>query len=246
MSLAIKILTLFPEMIRAVLDTSILGRAREQGVVTYEVVDIRAFTTDRHRTVDDAPYGGGAGMIMMAPPLVDAVTATRERDDALVLLLTPQGERLEEDLVLELLDEARGLGELILICGHYKGIDQRAVDLIQPREVSIGDYVLTGGELPALVVIDAMVRRLPGVLGNIDSAEQDSFTASQDGRLECPWYTRPPVYRGLGIPEVLLSGHHARIEAWRRVQSLSRTADRRPDLLDDDQIADGALRDDDA
>ncbi len=234
MSLSVKVLTLFPDMIRAVLETSILGRAARQGQVDYTVVDIRDFAVDKHRTVDDYPYGGGAGMIMMAPPIVEAVEATRENDDAPVLLMTPQGERLDEGLVLELLDLASGAGEIILLCGHYKGIDERAIELLCPREVSIGDYVLTGGELPALVVIDALVRRIPGVLGNSDSAEQDSFTAALAGRLECPWYTRPPDFRGLEIPEVLMSGHHAKIEAWRREQSLARTRQRRPDLLDDD------------
>ena len=235
MSLSVKVLTLFPDMIRAVLETSILGRAARQGQVDYTVVDIRDFAVDKHRTVDDYPYGGGAGMIMMAPPVVEAVEAARENDEAPVLLMTPQGERLDEELVLELLDQASGAGEIILLCGHYKGIDERAIELLNPREVSIGDYVLTGGELPALVVVDALVRRIPGVLGNSDSAEQDSFTAALDGRLECPWYTRPPEYRGREIPEVLLSGHHANIEAWRREQSLARTRQRRPDLMDDDQ-----------
>jgi len=232
MSLAIKILTLFPEMVRPVLETSILARAAGQGLVTYTVADIRDQAVDKHRTVDDYPYGGGAGMIMMAPPIVESVEAVRESDDALVLLMTPQGEKLREDLVLELLDQAREADELILICGHYKGIDQRALEILQPREISIGDYVLTGGELAALVVIDALVRRIPGVLGNSDSAEQDSFTASQQGRLECSWYTRPPVYRDLEVPDVLLSGHHANIEAWRRAQSIELTGLRRPDLLD--------------
>ncbi len=234
MSLAIKVLTLFPEMIRPVLETSILARAAKQGLVTYTVADIRDHSVDKHRTVDDSPYGGGAGMIMMAPPIVESVEAVRENDNALVLLMTPKGEQLKEKLVLELLDQFREAGELILVCGHYKGIDQRALDILQPREISIGDYVLTGGELAALVVTDALVRRIPGVLGNSDSAEQDSFTAAQEGRLECPWYTRPPVYRDRDIPEVLLSGHHAKIDAWRREQSLEQTSRRRPDLLDED------------
>ncbi len=234
MSLSVKVLTLFPDMIRAVLETSILGRAAKQGQVDYTVVDIRDFAVDKHRTVDDYPYGGGAGMIMMAPPVVEAVESARTNDEAPLLLMTPQGERLDEELVLELLDRALDAGELILLCGHYKGIDERAIELLSPREVSVGDYVLTGGELPALVVVDALVRRIPGVLGNSDSAEQDSFTAALEGRLECPWYTRPPDYRGLEVPEVLLSGHHANIEAWRREQSLARTRQRRPDLMDDD------------
>jgi tRNA (guanine37-N1)-methyltransferase len=170
-------------------------------------------------------------MIMMAPPVIEAVESVRENDAAPLLLMTPQGETLDEGLVLELLDELEDVDELILICGHYKGIDQRVVDLLKPWEVSIGDYVLTGGELPALVVIDALVRRLPGVLHNSDSADSDSFTEACDGGLEGTWYTRPPEYRGLGVPEILLSGHHANIEAWRREQAKDRTREKRPDLL---------------
>lgn len=245
MSLAVKVLTLFPDMVRTVLETSILGRAARQGQVAYTVVDIRDFAVDKHRTVDDTPYGGGAGMIMMAPPLVDAVEATRTHETAPLLLMTPQGEPLDEGLVLELLGEATAAGELILICGHYKGVDQRVVDLLRPREVSIGDYVLTGGELPALVVIDALVRRLPGVLHNSDSADNDSFTAARDGGLEGVWYTRPPEYRGLGVPEILLSGHHANIEVWRDDVARSRTREKRPDLLGDDDrpTRDGGRKD---
>jgi tRNA (guanine37-N1)-methyltransferase len=230
MSLAIKVLTLFPDLVRTVLATSILGRAEEQGAVRYRVVDIRDFAVDRHRTVDDTAYGGGAGMIMMAPPVVEAVEAHRERKGAPVLLTTPQGEPLREGLALRILEELEDAGELLLICGHYKGIDERARELVVTREVSIGDYVLSGGELPALVVIDAVVRKIPGVLGDADSGASDSFTALRGGGLDCAWYTRPPVYRGLAVPEVLLSGHHARIEAWRREQAGARTARRRPDL----------------
>ncbi len=230
MPIEIKILTLFPDMIRAALETSILGRAQKQGQVDYTVVDIRDYAVDKHRTVDGTPYGGGAGMIMMAPPVVDAVEAHRGRSEAPVLLTSPQGERLDEDLVLELVAQCRDIGELIVVCGHYKGVDERARELVVTREVSIGDYVLTGGELPALVIVDAVVRRLPGVLHNSDSAENDSFTDARDGGLECPWYTRPPVYRGLEVPEILLSGHHANIEAWQREQARLRTNERRPDL----------------
>jgi len=233
MSLAIKVLTLFPDMVRSVLETSILGRASRQGQVDYTVVDIRDFAVDKHNTVDDTPYGGGAGMIMMAPPVVEAVEANREDEAAPLLLLTPQVETLDEALVLELLADATTTGELILVCGHYKGIDQRVIDLLRPREISIGDYVLTGGELPALVVIDALVRRLPGVLHNSDSADSDSFTDARDGGLEGTWYTRPSEYRGLGIPEILLSGHHAQIDAWRREEAKDRTRRKRPDLLGD-------------
>lgn len=230
----IRILTLFPEMVRTVLATSIPGRAERAGLVRYDVVDIRDFAVDKHRTVDDTAYGGGAGMIMMAPPVVEAVEACRGREDATVILTTPQGETFDEALTLDLVAELENAGELILVCGHYKGIDERARDLVVTREVSIGDYVLSGGELPALVIADAVVRRLEGVLHNEDSAANDSFTADRGGGLDCPWYTKPPEYRGLAVPEVLLGGHHALIEAWRRRQAQLRTRARRPDLAGDE------------
>jgi len=228
----IKILTLFPEMVRTVLETSIPGRAARRDQIRFEVVDIRDFAVDKHRTVDDTAYGGGAGMIMMAPPVVEAVESVRKSDDATVILTTPQGETFDEALTLELLADLQVKGELILICGHYKGVDERAIKLVVNREVSIGDYVLSGGELPALVVADALVRRIEGVLGNEDSANNDSFTTVRDGGLDCQWYTKPPEYRGLTVPEVLLSGHHAKIEKWRMEQARQRTAERRPDLQD--------------
>jgi len=227
----IKVLTLFPDMVRTVLETSMAGRAERQGQVRYEVVDIRNFTTDKHRTVDDKAYGGGAGMIMMAKPVVEAVESCRVHDDATVILTTPQGETFDEALTLELLDELREKGELIFICGHYKGIDERARQLVVTREISIGDFVLTGGELPALVMADAVVRRLDGVLHNSDSANNDSFTEQRGGGLDCQWYTKPPEYRGLEVPEVLLSGHHAKIEEWRAEEAAKRTKERRPELL---------------
>jgi len=231
----IKVLTLFPDMVRTVLETSMAGRAERQGQVRYEVVDIRDFTTDKHRTVDDKAYGGGAGMIMMAKPVVEAVESCRVRDDATVILTTPQGETFDEALTLELLDELREKGELIIICGHYKGIDERARELVVTREISIGDFVLTGGELPALVMADAVVRRLDGVLHNSDSADNDSFTEHRGGGLDCQWYTKPPEYRGLEVPEVLLSGHHANIEKWRAEEAAKRTKERRPELLNGQQ-----------
>jgi len=231
----IKVLTLFPDMVRTVLETSMAGRAERQGQVRYEVVDIRDFTTDKHRTVDDKAYGGGAGMIMMAKPVVEAVESCRTNDDATVILTTPQGETFDEALTLELLDELRDKGELIIICGHYKGIDERARQLVVTREISIGDFVLTGGELPALVMADAVVRRLDGVLHNSDSANNDSFTEQRAGGLDCQWYTKPPEYRGLEVPEVLLSGHHANIEKWRAEEAARRTKERRPELLNDQQ-----------
>ncbi len=231
MSLAIKVATLFPEMVRTVLGTSILGRAATQGQVSYEVVNIRDFAVDKHNTVDDTACGGGAGMIMMAPPIVEAVESLRKSDDAPVVLTTPQGRLLDETLVLELLAETQVAGEIVLICGHYKGIDERARQLVVNREISIGNYVLSGGELPALVVIDALVRRIDGVLHNGESAASDSFTADREGGLDCEWYTRPVEYRGLRVPEVLLSGHHAKIDDWRRQCARRRTEERRPDLL---------------
>jgi tRNA (guanine37-N1)-methyltransferase len=228
----IKVLTLFPDMVRTVLETSIPGRGARQGLVRFEVVDIRDFAVDKHRTVDDTAYGGGAGMIMMAPPVVEAVESVRERDDATVILTTPQGETFDERLTQELLEDVQAKGELILICGHYKGVDERVRELVVTREVSIGDYVLTGGELPALVVVDALVRRIEGVLHNGESAGSDSFTESRDGGLDCQWYTKPSEYRGLEVPEVLLSGHHGNIDKWRREQAADRTRLRRPDLMD--------------
>lgn len=229
----IRILTLFPDMVRTVLETSIPGRAQRAGLVRYEVVDIRDFAVDKHRTVDDTAYGGGAGMIMMAPPVVEAVEACRGRDDATVILMSPQGETFDEELTLELLAELQEKRELILVCGHYKGVDERARELVVTRELSVGDYVLSGGELPALVVADAVVRRIEGVLHNEDSAANDSFTELRSGGLDCEWYTKPPVYRGLEVPEILLSGHHAKIDAWRAERAAGRTRDRRPDLADD-------------
>ena len=171
MSLAIRILTLFPDMVRTVLQTSIPGRAAKQGLVEFDVVDIRDYAADKHGTVDDYPYGGGAGMIMMAPPVVEAVEATRRDPDAPLLLMSPRGERLAEALVLDLLAESREAGEVVMICGHYKGLDQRINDLLKPREISIGDYVLSGGELPALIVADAMIRRIHGRAGRPDRGE---------------------------------------------------------------------------
>ncbi|HUU43399.1 MAG TPA: tRNA (guanosine(37)-N1)-methyltransferase TrmD, partial [Planctomycetota bacterium] len=196
--------------------------AREKHLASFRVVDIRDFTHDRHRTVDDKPFGGGPGMVMKPGPVFEAVEATEAASDtpATRVLLTPQGERLTHDLAVELAAVPR----LLLICGHYEGYDERIRLGLAPREVSIGDYVLTGGELPAMVLIDAVVRLIPGVLGAEASLDEESFA---DGMLEYPHYTRPRVYRDMAVPEVLLSGDHEEIDRWRREQSLRRTRERR-------------------
>jgi tRNA (guanine37-N1)-methyltransferase len=234
MPLRIKVLTLFPEMVRVVLETSILGRAQKQRRVAYTVVDIRDFAVDKHRTVDDTAYGGGAGMVMMAPPVVAAVEAHRTAATAPVVLTTPQGDRLSEPRALELLGRAQAAGEILLICGRYKGVDERVRELVVTDEISVGDFVVSGGELPALIIVDAMVRRVEGVLHDADSAASDSFGRERRGGLDCEWYTKPPVYRGLAVPEVLLSGHHADIARWRAERAAERTRRRRPDLLGED------------
>lgn len=232
--LRISILTLFPEMVRPPLEESILKRAQQQGLVRIEVVNIRDFATDRHKTVDDYPYGGGPGMVMKPGPIYAAAAAVcagtgrslEERaPDREIVLLTPAGERFTQSMAWELATKSH----LVLICGHYEGVDERVRELIVTREISIGDYVLTGGELPALVVTDAVVRLVPGVLGGEESAAEESFTG---GLLEHPQYTRPAVFHGLKVPEVLLSGHHEQVRRWRRRQSLERTLLRRPDLLE--------------
>ena len=230
----IDILTLFPEMFPAVLGTSILGRAAASGVVAYHVHDIRAHTTDKHRNVDDRPFGGGPGMVMTCQPLYDCAVAVEALDEAPArrVLLTPQGARLDQGLVEALAREPR----LLLIAGHYEGIDERVIEELAPLEISLGDFVLSGGELAAMVLADAVVRLLPGALGHQDSAAQDSFTlragAGSPGRLlEGPAYTRPRIWRGRKVPEVLLSGDHDAVDAWRRQRMEERTRARRPDLL---------------
>lgn len=226
----IEVLTLFPEMFAGVLGSSMLKRAQERGLVTIRVRNIRDFTKDKHHVADDTPYGGGPGMVMKPEPIAEAIDKCVEENAPIPLTrvyLTPDGERWSQRLA----EEFAQLPGLLLLCGHYEGVDQRIRDLMIDREISIGDYVLTGGELPAMVVIDSVVRLLPGVLGNAESSRQDSF--SGDGLLDYPHYTRPPVFRGVGIPEVLLSGHHKQIEEWRRRQALEKTLRRRPDLLDE-------------
>lgn len=220
------VMTLFPDMIRNCLGTSITGRAMEKGIIHIETVNIRDYTQDKHLHVDDAPYGGGAGMVMQPEPIYRAWEAIKEKTkkNPRVICMTPQGTVFSQKIARQLSEEK----ELIFLCGHYEGIDERVLELIVTDYLSIGDYVLTGGELPAMVMIDCISRLLPGVLNNDISAEFETF---RDNLLEYPQYTRPETFLDIKVPEVLLSGHHANIEAWRRRQSLLRTAQRRPDLL---------------
>ncbi len=222
------ILTLFPEMIMNGLSTSITGRAMEKGIISANAINIRDFSKDKHRHVDDAPYGGGAGMVMQPEPICDAYEdlCSRLGRKPRVIYMTPQGRVFNQQIAQELAQEE----ELVFLCGHYEGIDERALELVCTDYLSIGDYVLTGGELPAMVMIDCISRLVPGVLGSEVSAEVESF---HDNLLEYPQYTRPEVFRDLTVPEVLLSGHHKNIEKWRREQSIRRTLERRPDLLED-------------
>jgi len=219
-----QIVTLFPEMLEGYLGTSILGRARDRGLFSVGTVNPRDYTTDAHRTVDDAPYGGGAGMVMMAEPIAQAIEAARaERPGTRVILLSPAGRRFDQDVAAELAAHR----DLTFVCGRYEGIDERVAEHLVDEELSIGDYVLTGGELGALVVIDAVSRLREGVLGNPDGSAEESFT---DGPLlEHPHYTRPRVWRGHAVPDVLLGGNHAAIRAWREEQRLQRTRERRPE-----------------
>jgi tRNA (guanine37-N1)-methyltransferase len=224
----VDVLTIFPGLFAPFLEASILGSAVRRGLLEVAVHDLRAWTADRHRTVDDAPYGGGPGMVMKAEPLVAAIEALAGPKGgarkARVVLLSPQGDRLDQ---AGLADLAR-LEHLVLVCGRYEGVDQRAIDLAVDHELSIGDYVLSGGELPALVVIEGVARLLPGAVGNPESVGSDSFQA---GLLEGPHYTRPPVFGGLAVPEVLRSGDHAAVARWRAERARERTRVRRPDLL---------------
>lgn len=222
----VAVVTLFPEMFGALVDYGVSGRAVRNGLLEIRCFNPRDYTEDRHQTVDDRPYGGGPGMVMRPEPLGAAIAEARAwTQGARVLYLSPQGRVLRHDAVMEMAGAAR---DLILIAGRYEGVDERIVALEVDEEWSIGDYVLSGGELPAMVLLDALIRQLPGALGDADSAQQDSFVA---GLLDCPHYTRPPEYRGLGVPEVLLSGDHGAIERWRRQQAQARTVARRPDLL---------------
>jgi tRNA (guanine37-N1)-methyltransferase len=221
-----QVISIFPEMFAALTGHGVVGRALTEGMVSLNLWNPRDFASDRHRTVDDRPYGGGPGMVMMAEPLVEAIGSARAAAsaDARVIYLGPQGRRLDHSVV----QEFAGQDGLILLCGRYEGVDERVLQHHVDEEVSIGDYVLSGGELPAMVLVDAIVRQLPGTLGNKDSADQDSFV---DGLLDFGHYTRPEVFEGLKVPEILLSGDHAAIAKWRMKDALRRTIARRPDLL---------------
>lgn len=221
------VLTLFPEMIEQGLNTSIIGRAIEKGLLTLQTTNIRDYAFNKHSKVDDYPYGGGAGMVMQAEPVYCAYEAiTRDmQTKPRVVYMTPQGSVFDQAMAEELAQEEN----LVFLCGHYEGIDERVLEEIVTDYVSIGDYVLTGGELPAMVMIDAISRMVPGVLSNNESAEYESF---QDGLLEYPQYSRPEEWHGKKVPPILLSGHHANVEKWRHEQSLIRTRERRPDLYE--------------
>jgi len=230
----VDVLTLFPEMFAGVFGSSILGKAGEKGIVSLNTVNFRDFANNKHNTVDDTPYGGGGGMVLKAEPIFGAVEHLLEQKEKTghgdakkprIILMCPQGKPFSQEIARELSEESH----LIFICGHYEGYDERIREYLVTDELSVGDYVLTGGELPAMVVVDAVVRLLPGVLGNEQSAVTDSFS---DGLLEYPHYTRPAEFRGWKVPDELLSGHHAEIDKWRRKQSLERTLVRRPELLE--------------
>jgi len=238
-ALTVDVITLFPEMFVALTGSGIPRKAMEAGTWSLGVWNPRDYTEDIHRTVDDRPYGGGPGMVMMARPLADAIHAARSAQQAAgvmrtrVIYLSPQGRPLDHDGVLALSAAAESEG-FVLLCGRYEGVDERLIERLVDDEISIGDFVVSGGELPAMLLIDAMVRHLPGALNDALSAEQDSFV---DGLLDCPHYTRPEVYEDVRVPEVLLSGNHARIRRWRLKESLARTLKRRPDLLQDRKLS---------
>lgn len=230
------VITLFPEMFDAITQYGVTRRAAEQGKFVLHTWNPRDFTSDKHRSVDDRPYGGGPGMLMLAEPLAQAIATAKQSQvqtgvvKSCVIHLSPQGRQLTHAVVKELLERNDGL---ILLASRYEGVDERLIRQQVDEELSIGDYVLSGGELAAMVLIDSLVRHLPGVLGDAESAQQDSFVA---GLLDCPHYTRPEIFEGEGIPDILLSGHHAEIEKWRLKQALGRTWQRRPDLLAQRQL----------
>ena len=226
----IDILTLFPQMFQGIFDSSIIKRASEQNLVSIGVHNIRDYTHDKHHTADDYPYGGGAGMVLKPEPIFEAVESIERKADVPVILLSPQGRLFSQQVAQEL----SRYSHLILICGHYEGVDERVREHLATDEISIGDYVLSGGELAAMVVIDAVFRLVPGVLGSEASPLDDSHVA---GLLEYPQYTRPDTYRGWSVPEVLLSGNHAQIDNWRREQAIRRTYKHRPELLDKAELS---------
>lgn len=217
------VLTLFPEMIESHCKYSILKRAVENEILSVNTVNPRDYTLDKHKKVDDTPYGGGAGMVLMAQPYVDAYESLEKSENSITVMLSPQGEPLNDTIVNELATYE----QIVMLCGHYEGFDERIREIIKPREISIGDFVLTGGELPALCLIDAVSRKIEGTLGKIESADEDSFS---NGLLEYPHYTKPREYRGINVPEVLLNGNHKDINEFRYQESLKRTKLKRPDL----------------
>ena len=219
------VLTLFPELIQSHLDFSIMKRAKTEGIIEVNSVNPRDFTLDKHKKVDDTPYGGGAGMVLMPQPYVDCYESIEKMKKSITIMMTPQGEPFSHKISNELAQ----YDQVIILCGHYEGFDERIRDIIKPREISIGDFVLTGGELPALCVIDSVSRNIDGTLGKIESAHDDSFA---DGLLEYPQYTKPREYRGLEVPEVLLNGNHKLIEEFRMEQKIKRTKLKRPDLYE--------------
>lgn len=231
----IHVLSLFPDMFTGVFGSSILKKAQEKGAVELAVTDIREYSENKHKQVDDYPYGGGAGMVLKPEPMFNAVEAITEGRKPRVILMCPQGERFTQKKAEELAKEE----DLVFLCGHYEGYDERIREHLVTDEISIGDFVLTGGELPAMTVIDAVVRLMTGVLGQEDSHIQDSFST---GLLEHPHYTRPADFRGMKVPDILLSGNHAKIDAWREEQSFKRTLERRPDLLEVLELTDKQMK----
>lgn len=219
------VLTLFPEMIQEACSHSIMKRAVESDIISINTVNPRDYTLDKHKKVDDTPYGGGAGMVLMAQPYVDAYESIEKSEKSITLMMSPQGQTFDNKLCRELADYE----QIVILCGHYEGFDERIRDIIKPKEVSIGDFVLTGGELPALCIIDSISRKLDGTLGKIESMEEDSF---ENGLLEYPQYTKPREYRGLKVPDVLLNGNHVLIAEYRHEEQLKRTKERRPDLYE--------------
>lgn len=219
------VLTLFPELIQSHLDFSIMKRATDDGVISVNAINPRDFTLDKHKKVDDTPYGGGAGMVLMPQPYVDAYNSVEKLENSITLMMTPQGEPFTDKISNALANYE----QIIILCGHYEGYDERIREIIKPREISIGDFVLTGGELPALCVIDSVSRKIDGTLGKIESAHDDSFS---DGLLEYPQYTKPREYMGYKVPEVLLNGNHKLIEEFRQQQKIERTKTKRPDLYE--------------